>query len=67
MIAAFMRLLWRDHPAAPAVIVPVHTDNIASWRMLERVGFRRIATGMFTPDNPADDGRHVVYRMDRPA
>jgi aminoglycoside 6'-N-acetyltransferase len=67
MIAAFMRLLWRDHPAAPAVVVPVHADNIASWRMLERVGFRRIATGMLTPDNPADDGRHVVYRMDRAA
>ena len=67
MIAAFMRLLWRDHPATPAVIVPVHADNIASWRMLERVGFRRIAIGMLTPDNPADDGRHVVYRMDRPA
>ncbi|MBI2769029.1 MAG: GNAT family N-acetyltransferase [Burkholderiales bacterium] len=66
MIAAFTQRLWGDHPSAPSVIVPVHEDNTASWRMLERMGFRRVAAGMLTPDNPADDDRHVVYRMDRP-
>jgi aminoglycoside 6'-N-acetyltransferase len=66
MIAAFVRELWRDHPQACALIVPVHADNIASWHALERAGFARAATGLLTPDNPADNRNHYVYRLDRP-
>jgi aminoglycoside 6'-N-acetyltransferase len=66
MIAAFTRRLWHDAPYAPAIVVPVHADNRASWRALERAGYARIATGLLEPDNPADNRKHYLYRIDRP-
>lgn len=47
-----------------AVVVPVHADNVSSWRMLERCGFHRVGEADLDPDNPEDDRRHVVYRLD---
>jgi aminoglycoside 6'-N-acetyltransferase len=66
MIRASVAAVWRDHPCAPAVIVPVNAANTASWRALERAGFRRVAEGRLQPDNPIDDWHHFVYRVDRP-
>ena len=66
MLAALVRATWDDDPRASAVIVPVVEANVASWRALEKAGFRRVAQGPLTPDNPADDALHVVYRIDRP-
>ena len=66
MLQSMVRATWRDAPDAPAVIVPVAVANVASWRSLERAGFRRVAQGLLTPDNPVDDGEHYVYRVDRP-
>ena len=57
--------IWRDHPAAPSVVVPVVAANTASWRVLEGCGFRRVAEGPLTPDNPIDDPAHFVYEMRR--
>lgn len=57
---------WTDYPEATAIIVPVHARNIASWRVLEKAGLRRVAEVEMTPDNPVDDRAHVVYRIDRP-
>jgi aminoglycoside 6'-N-acetyltransferase len=68
--AAMVRLAvdsgWAACPHATAVIVAVSTANVASWRLLERAGFARVATGLLTPDNPIDDRAHVVYRRNRP-
>lgn len=66
MIRAAVDAVWRDHPAAPSIIVPVSTANVASWRALERAGFTLAATGWLEPDNPIDDGDHRVYRIERP-
>ena len=66
MIRASVTAVWRDHPSAPAVIVPVNAANEASWRTLERAGFERVAEGPLEPDNPIDDRSHHVYRIDRP-
>jgi aminoglycoside 6'-N-acetyltransferase len=66
MLRALLRMTWDDEPAAPAVIVPVSASNVASWRVLERSGFRRVAEGPLRPDNPIDDDAHFVYRIDRP-
>jgi aminoglycoside 6'-N-acetyltransferase len=66
MVAAFTRRLWEDDAVAAAVIVPVHAENVASWRALERAGYARIATGLLEPDNPADHRKHYLYRIDRP-
>jgi aminoglycoside 6'-N-acetyltransferase len=66
IIAAFVERLWTDHPSCPCVIVPVHAENRASWRALERSGFVRVAEGELEPDNPADTRDHVISRLDRP-
>ncbi|CAM3399820.1 GNAT family N-acetyltransferase [Isoptericola cucumis] len=67
LIREFVALCWRDHPRAPAIVVPVAAGNVASWRALRSAGFGWVATGYLTPDNPVDDGRHHVYRLDRPS
>ena len=66
MISAIAADTWMAYPAAPAVLVAVVAANTASWRAVERAGFRRIAEGDMTPDNPIDDPHHFIYRMDRP-
>ncbi|MEV0566757.1 GNAT family N-acetyltransferase [Dactylosporangium sp. NPDC050588] len=66
MIRSALEHLWAEHGDAECVIVPVHADNIASWRMLEKAGLVRVAHAELEPDNPIDDRRHHVYRVDRP-
>ncbi|THA50132.1 GNAT family N-acetyltransferase [Streptomyces sp. A1136] len=66
VIRAIIAATWVDHPAASAVVVPVHATNRASWRALEKAGLWRVATVELTPDNPEDDRTHFVYRVDRP-
>jgi aminoglycoside 6'-N-acetyltransferase len=66
LIRAFTARLWRDDTAAASIIVPVHAQNLPSWRVLERAGFRRVAAGQLTPDNPIDTPDHFIYRLDRP-
>ena len=66
LIRAFTAQLWRDDSETMSIIVPVHADNIPSWRVLESAGFRRVAAGPLTPDNPIDTMNHFIYRLDRP-
>lgn len=67
MLQAFVQTIWLDDPQTPAIVVPVHADNTASWRVLERAGFTRVASGLLVPDNPIDNQNHHIYRLDRPA
>ena len=67
MIAACLKRVWAETSTVKAVVVPVHTENRASWRALERAGFRRVSEGELTPDNPRHSRDHCVYRLDRPA
>jgi aminoglycoside 6'-N-acetyltransferase len=66
MLQVGIRSTWAKHPTAPAIVVPVAAANTASWRVLERAGFRRMAEGSLQPDNPIDDRKHYVYQIDRP-
>ena len=66
MIAAMVERTWRDLPDAPCVLVAVVAANTASWRALEKAGFRVVASGDLPPDNPVDDPLHHVLRLDRP-
>jgi len=66
MLAAFADTVWWDHPGASAIVVPVQSGNVASWRALERAGFRHVADGDLAPDNPADGREHRIYRLDSP-
>ncbi len=66
MLIEFTRLTWSAHPGVQDIIVPVHVENRASWRTLERAGFRRVAEGRLAPDNPIDSREHAIYRLGRP-
>ncbi|BCK55402.1 GNAT family N-acetyltransferase [Nocardia wallacei] len=66
MLRAIVAATWTDYPDSGCLLVPVAAANPASWRALEKAGMHRIAEGYLTPDNPADDGNHYVYRIDRP-
>ncbi|MGW2396288.1 GNAT family N-acetyltransferase [Kitasatospora sp. NPDC001664] len=66
ILRAVAEATWTDHPTATALVIPVHADNRASWRALEKAGFHRYVEADLEPDNPADDRRHYVYRLDRP-
>lgn len=69
MIAAFVARVWQAEPDVTCLLVPVVARNRASWRALERVGFRRVARGPLAPDNPVDeaDPVHEVLLLERPA
>ena len=67
MLQAFVQALWQDQPGAHCIVVPVHAHNRASWRVLERIGFARVASGELEPDNPADPPDHHIYQANRPA
>ncbi|HEX2540120.1 MAG TPA: GNAT family N-acetyltransferase [Caldimonas sp.] len=66
MIRIAVARIWIDHPTAPAVVVPVNEANVASWRVLERAGFERVARGPLRPDNPIDRNAHFIYRIEPP-
>lgn len=66
MIAAFVERIWSTEHDATCVIVPVNSANVASWRALLAAGFRLVARGDLTPDNPIDDPAHEILRIDRP-
>lgn len=66
VLAAAVADVWERYPDAPAIVVPVAATNRASWRALEKAGFRRVASGDLTPDNPADPPLSHVHRIDRP-
>ncbi|MGH8951131.1 MAG: GNAT family N-acetyltransferase [Acidimicrobiia bacterium] len=66
MIAAFASHIWQTNPDATCIIVPVSSANAASWRALQRAGFRTVARGDLEPDNPIDDRSHEILQLDRP-
>ena len=66
MIAAFTEDVWHHEPAATHLVVPVSSANVASWRALQKAGFRVVARGELEPDNPAEGRAHEVLRLDRP-
>jgi aminoglycoside 6'-N-acetyltransferase len=66
IIRAVVADTWSSYPQCPAIIVPVVSGNIASWRALEKAGFRRVGEGDMEPDNPVDPPLHIVSRIDRP-
>ncbi|WP_229702791.1 GNAT family N-acetyltransferase [Microbacterium murale] len=66
VIRAIVADTWSSYPDCPAIIVPVVAGNTASWRALERAGFRRVGEGDMEPENPIDPPLHVISRIVRP-
>lgn len=67
VITAFVERVWSTEPGVTHLLVPVNSGNVASWRALEKAGFRTVARGEMEPDAPGDDRMHEVLRIDRPA
>jgi aminoglycoside 6'-N-acetyltransferase len=65
VISAFVQRIWADQPDATHLVVPVNSLNVASWRALQKAGFRLVAQGELSPDNPDDPPGHEVLRIDR--
>jgi aminoglycoside 6'-N-acetyltransferase len=66
MIRAFCDRIWAVDPVATCIVVPVVSANRASWRALQKAGFRTAARGDLVPDNPVDDPSHEILWLDRP-
>lgn len=66
MLAAFVAALWHRYPDIRHVVVDVDPQNPASWRTLERLGFRRVWEGDLVTDDPIDAGPAYVYVLERP-
>lgn len=64
-ITDFTRLALARYPAAGLVAAAVSQDNIASWRALEKAGYRRCWAGELASDDPSDEGPMYLYRRDR--
>jgi aminoglycoside 6'-N-acetyltransferase len=66
MVGAFIADSWDRYPDATKAIVDVNADNVASWKLLERLGFHRIWTGHLDSGHPSDDGVSAIYELVRP-
>ncbi len=61
---------FKEWPDLKKIEATVHPDNIASWKLAERVGMSRLKWQMEPLDMPnLDDDEHLlyVYRIERPA
>jgi aminoglycoside 6'-N-acetyltransferase len=64
-ITVFTRMAFHRYSAAALVAVAVSQHNIASWRALEKAGYRRCWAGELDSDDPSDQGLMYLYRQDR--
>jgi aminoglycoside 6'-N-acetyltransferase len=64
-ITAFTRQVFARYHDARLVAVAVPQANTASWRALEKSGYRRCWSGELDSDDPSDDGPMYLYRLDR--
>ncbi|MCD2185662.1 GNAT family N-acetyltransferase [Actinomycetospora soli] len=65
LIRALAADTFAAHPDCGLLLVPVVAGNPASWRALEKAGFRFVGEALAAPDNPVDPPEHRVYRLDR--
>jgi len=64
-ISAFTRLALVRYEAASLMAVAVSQGNIASWRALEKAGYRRCWAGELDSDDPSDEGPMYLCCRDR--
>jgi aminoglycoside 6'-N-acetyltransferase len=64
-IAEFTQLAFERYPGADSALVAVSQGNTASWRALEKAGFRRCWAGELASDDPSDEGPSYLYHTAR--
>ena len=65
MIDAFSATVFDDLADVTTIVVSVQQANQASWRALERAGYRRVWAGRLDTADPSDDGPAYVLVRDR--
>jgi aminoglycoside 6'-N-acetyltransferase len=65
MIARFVDECWHRYPEERRIVAAVQQQNVASWRALESVGFRRVWEGNLESSDPSDEGPSFIYRVFR--
>jgi len=53
--------IFERYPEVGMIVVAVQQENLASWRALERTGYRRLWAGQLDSDDPSDSGPSYVY------
>lgn len=61
LISGFVEQFFRDYLDADCVAVGVLQENRASWRALEKAGFKRLRTQHLESDDPWDRGPGYLY------
>jgi RimJ/RimL family protein N-acetyltransferase len=64
-VGRFSLLVFDAYPEVEQIVVTPQAANRASWGVLEKVGYRRVWTGMLDSDDPADAGPAAMYVLDR--
>ena len=65
MISEFVKTSWERYPSMKQTVVALQQDNLASWKALEAVGFRRVWSGDLVSSDPSDRGPSFIYVLDR--
>jgi aminoglycoside 6'-N-acetyltransferase len=65
LISQFVHASWERYPSTNQVVVAMQQENIASWKALESVGFRRVWSGDLVSSDPSDRGPSFIYILDR--
>jgi aminoglycoside 6'-N-acetyltransferase len=65
LIAQFVDASWDRYRSADRIAVALQQDNIASWRVLEASGFRRVWEGDLMSSDPSDRGPSFIYVVDK--
>lgn len=63
MLSAFLTQVLAPDPSVCGVRLDVSEANRRSWRCLEKIGFRRVQSGVTVAGEP---GPHFVYALARP-
>ena len=66
VITAFTPMTFARYPEAEAVVAAPQQANVASWRALERAGYRRWWSGRLDSADPGDAGPAYLYGIRRP-
>lgn len=61
MLTAFLEEVLPRYPEIEAIALSVGQGNTRSWRMLEKLGFRRVWEGEIVSSDPSDEGPSYVY------
>ena len=65
-IAAMTAQTFARYPQADVVVAAPQQANVASWRALERAGYRRWWSGRLDSADPGDAGPAYLYGIHRP-